>query len=246
MTENDTLRRFMFDRAPLRGEHAHLDETWRAVLARRDYPPLLRGLLGELMAAAALLSSTIKFDGALVIQMHGDAGIKLLVVECTSDMSMRATAHWAGELRAGPLPGLLGRGRCAITISRGDGKQNYQGIVELRGDTIAQVLENYMARSEQLVTRLWLAADEQKASGLLLQLLPEQHINYSPDWDNAVGRAATLSREELLALPTHRIIQLLYHEHDVRLFSPKPCVFQCTCTRQRVADMLRMLGQKEV
>jgi molecular chaperone Hsp33 len=157
MNMADSLMRFLFDQAPVRGEVVSLDQTWQEVLQRHDYPPLLQALLGELMAAAALLSATLKFDGALIMQLQGSGALQLLVVECNADLGMRATAKWQGEIRPQPLRDLLGKGRFIITLDPQNGQTPYQGIVGLEGDSVAAILENYMLRSEQLETRFWLA-----------------------------------------------------------------------------------------
>jgi molecular chaperone Hsp33 len=169
---SDSLQRFLFEGAPVRGELVHLDATWRAVLERHDYPGPLRTVLGELMAAAALLSATLKFQGSLILQIQGSGAVKLIVVECTSEQTMRATAKWDGELVRGGFRELVGGGRFVITIAPNDVTQTYQGIVELSGDSVAAVLEHYMATSEQLETRLWLASDGAHAAGMLLQRVP--------------------------------------------------------------------------
>ncbi len=243
----DTLRRFLFEHLPVRGETAHLDATWQAVLERHDYPPALRGVLGELMAAAALLAATLKFEGSIILQLHGSGPVTLIVVECTSEQTLRATAKWSGPLDAGaPLSSLLGEGRFVITLSPTGGTQNYQGVVDLQGGGVAACLEHYMSRSEQLQTRLWLAADDTRAAGMLLQQLPGRAED-DPDGWNRIGRLGdTLTGEELLGLPPEQILHRLYHEDDIRLFEPRPVSFRCSCSTQRVVTMLRMLGRDEV
>lgn len=241
----DTLQRFLFEHAPVRGEVVQLEAAWKAVLERRDYPSPLRELLGEMMAAAALLSATLKFSGRLVMQMQGDGPVTLAVVECGHDLIMRATANWEGEVKAGTLRQMLGNGRFAITIEPEKG-QTYQGIVELEGHNVAEALERYMTRSEQLETRLWLAADKGYAGGMLLQRLPEGKGTDDDAWNRAVSLASTLTRKELLALPARKIIHRLYHEEDLRLFDPQPVYFFCPCSRERVAAMLRLVGRDEL
>lgn len=242
---NDTLQRFVMEHAPVRGEVVHLDATWRAVLARCDYPPAVRNLLGEMMAACALLAATLKFKGALVMQMEGDGPIALLVVECTSERTLRATAKWRGEAAPGSVRELLGRGRFAITIAQ-DERQPYQGIVELEGSTVAEALEHFMQRSEQIDTRLWLAVTGERATGMLLQKLPQPDAGEDEAWNHATQLAATVSRDELLTLDAEMLVRRLYHGEDVRLFKPRPVRFHCTCSAERVGAMLRMLGRKEV
>jgi molecular chaperone Hsp33 len=243
---SDSLRRFLLESTPVRGEIVHLDATWRAVLERRKYPAPLEKLLGEMMAAAALLSATLKFEGSLIMQMQGSGPVQLLVVEATSQNTLRATAKWEGELPEGNVRALLGDGRFVISIVPESGRQTYQGIVAMEGDSIAEVLEHYMAQSEQLETRLWLASDSQQAGGLLLQKLPSEPIMDADAWNRAIRLGSTIRREELLALPATEIIRRLYHEEDVRVFDSRPVAFRCSCSRQRVASMLRMLGHDEV
>ncbi len=223
-----------------------LDATWRAVLERRDYPEPLERLLGEMMAAGALLSATLKFDGALIMQMQGEGPVRLLVVEVTSEHTLRATAKWEGDIESGGIRTLLGNGTFVITIAPESGKQAYQGVVSLDGDTVSEVLEHYMAKSEQLDTRLWLASDESKAGGMLLQRLPE-HPEYDEDaWNRATTIGETITKQELLTLPARDIIHRLYHQEDIRLFEERPTAFRCSCTRDRVTAMLRLLGREEV
>ncbi|HEV7803974.1 MAG TPA: Hsp33 family molecular chaperone HslO [Burkholderiales bacterium] len=244
---NDTLQRFLFEGAPIRGEVAHLDATWRAVLDRHDYPPVLRTILGELMAAGALLAATLKFEGAILLQLQGNGPVKLIVVESTSEQTLRATAKWSGELDDdASIDTLLGDGRFAVTLVPGDGKQTYQGVVDIDPAGVAASLEHYMRSSEQLDTRLWLAAGEQSAAGLLLQKLPEQDEPDEDSWNRVTTLAETLTQPELLALPARKLLHRLYHQEDIRLFDPRPVSFRCSCSSERVGAMLRMLGHAEV
>lgn len=241
----DSLFRFLFEHAPIRGERVHLDESWRSVLDRHDYPPLLRKLMGELTAAAVLLAATLKLDGSLLLQIQGTGPIKLLVVECGGDLKLRATAKWEGELQ-GSLSELLGDGRFVITLIQKDGKPAYQGIVELAGESIAEILQNYMSHSEQLDTRLWLAVDDHSASGILLQKLPDQAEEDVDAWSRFTQLTDTLRDEELMQLSTQALLLRLFHEEEVRLFEAQPVTFCCSCSRDNVAQMLRMLGAEEV
>ncbi|MDA8094730.1 MAG: Hsp33 family molecular chaperone HslO [Betaproteobacteria bacterium] len=242
----DSLQRFVFEAAPVRGEIVHLEATWRAVLDRHPYPPPLSALLGELMAAAALLSATIKFSGSMIMQLYGSRAVKLVVVECTSQGTMRATAKWEGEVPSGALADILGEGRFVITLDPQEpSTQAYQGIVALEGRSVAEVLENYMRRSEQLDTSIRLAVDRDHAAGMMLQRLPGE----SPDpdaWNRAVRLGATITSQELLGLAAPEIIRRLFHEEDIRLFDRTPVSFRCSCSPERVANMLRMLGREEV
>ena len=270
---SDTLHKFLFDagsqvRSPVRGEIVSLSATWREIKHRHDYPePVLR-LLGELVAASTLLSANLKFNGALVMQIHGDGPVQLLVVECNADLTVRATvklrdddAAIADDTTFIELVNATGQGRFAITLDprdRSKGQQPYQGIVPLEGDSVAQALEGYMRRSEQLETQLWLAADDEHANGLLLQKLPieggAKSTIYDPDaearaeevWERAVAFARTIERAELLEVDPSTLMRRLFWEETLAVFDPLPCAFRCSCTRERVAAMLVSLGEREV
>lgn len=257
---SDTLQRFLFEGVPIRGGLVHLESTWRSVLDRHDYPDTLRSLMGELCAAAVLLAATLKLQGSLVLQIQGKGPVKLLVVECTGagDMQLRATAKWSGELIQRSVTELIGEGLFVITLDPKDGNQAYQGVVALEGSSVAEILQNYMTRSEQLETRLWLAADGQCAAGMLLQRLPEdaRQLDHADEpgrqgqdegaWERATLLADTLTPEELLHEPAQTLIHRLYHEDDMRLFDVQPVVFNCSCSRHNVGQMLKMLGRDEV
>jgi len=241
----DSLHRFLFEQAAIRGEIVHLDATWRTVLEHHDYPPVLQHAMGELMAAAALLTATLKLKGAMILQIQGSGPVSLLVVECNGDLAMRATAKWSGELPQGGLAELVGDGRCAITLDPKDGSQTYQGIVPLEGGSVAEILQNYMTRSEQLETRLWLATNDHHAAGMMLQKLPEQPEQDADAWNRASHLATSVKADELLNLSAESLLHRLFHEEDLRLFDPQPVTFHCRCSREGVANALRMLGREE-
>ena len=253
----------MLERSPVRGELVEIADAWRQVQTLRTYPPAVSKLLGEMMAAAALLSANLKFNGAIILQIHGDGPVQLLVVECDASLRLRGTAKLreSAQIADGAslqeLVNQHGEGRFAITLDPADklpGQQAYQGIVSLDGDSVATVIENYMMRSEQLDTRLWLAADAHIARGLLLQKLPDEggsavdsKIGADADaWDRSVTLASTVSHEELLSTDIMTLLQRLYWEESVRVFEPRHPSFYCSCSREKVGNMLKMLGKEEV
>jgi molecular chaperone Hsp33 len=243
----DALTRFVFEYAPVKGGIVQLDEVWRTIQSHADYPAPLRRVLGELLAAAALLTSNIKFEGSLVLQLHGDGPVRLIVVEATSKHTLRATAKWEGDIQDGPLSTLLGDGRFVMTIDQSKaGKQNYQGIVPLEGETTAAVLGHYMQSSEQLDTRIYLASDENRVAGMLRQRMPDQQGMDTDAWNRAAILADTLKPEEMLQLSANDLLLRLFHEETLRLFEQEPLSFACSCSREKVADMLQSLGQAEV
>jgi molecular chaperone Hsp33 len=264
------LHKFIFDGLPVRGILVRLTHSWQEVLRRRSganaYPAPVRQLLGEMAAAATLMQANIKFSGALVLQVFGDGPVKLAVAEAQPDLSFRATAKVVGEVpanaRVEAMLNVHGMGRCVITLDPTDrlpGQQPYQGIVPLHGDQreplqdLSDVLAHYMLQSEQLDTRLVLAADDRVAAGLLIQRLPvegERNLGERIGLDESYNRiahlAATLTRGELLAMDPDAVLRRLFWEEDVRRFEPLAPRFACRCSRERVGSMLKGLGREEV
>ena len=247
--KSDCLQRFIFENAAIRGEWVNLQESWQEVLNRRDYPLAIRRALGEMMGAAALLTATVKISGRLVLQIRSQGPVSLMMVECTSKHSLRAFAQWDGEITDDMgLQALTGEGHLAITIEVEGAKQPYQGVVSVQGDSIADTLETYFANSEQLATRIWLSANDHNVAGLFLQQLPSdaKAKQYAEeDWSRVSHLAATITEEELLSLEAETLLHRLFHEEQVRLFEPTDLQFACTCSRERVAETISMLGQAE-
>lgn len=246
---NTNLRtRFIFDHAPVRGLHVQLNDVWQHIVERKHYPLAIRRALGELLAAGALLSSNLKLDGTLIIQVQGQGILKLLVVEATSDDTCRATARWDETAHIPDdmdLNTLLGENSIFVmTLQPKDGEQ-WQGVVPLEGGNIATMLMNYMARSEQLETYIVLAANETSVGGLLLQKLPEEYLD-DDSWNTLTSLSQTLTETELLNLDGQNILYRLFHETPPRVFPAETLEFACTCSRGKVSDMLLMLGGEEV
>ncbi len=247
MLTTDSLTRFMFENAAVRGEIVSLDDTWREILQRVEYPPFIQHLLGELTAAAALLIATLKFEGSLVLQMQSDSAVRLLVVEVTSSLTLRAMAKWEGDVDEAEFDNLLHNGRLVMTLDPAkEGRQAYQGVVPLSGHSVAEALMHYMTQSEQIDTRIVLAADDQSAGGMLIQRLPDQPAGDADAWDRAGHLLSTLKQDELLKLDARIILHRLFHEEDLRVFDSEALSFRCSCSRTRVANMLKMLGREEI
>jgi molecular chaperone Hsp33 len=274
------LHKFLFEGLPVRGMLVRLTDSWVEILRRRStssdaFPPTVRALLGEMSAAAVLMQSNIKFEGSLVMQIFGDGPVKLAVAEVQSDLAFRVTAKVVGEVapdaRLAAMVNAGGKGRCAITLDpkpRGPGQQPYQGVVALHGDggeplqKLADVLEHYMLQSEQLDTRLILAANDEVAAGLLIQRLPiegegnlagrrnEDEIGLNEAYNRISHLASTLTADELLTLDADTVLRRLFWEETVRRFPPMTGElgphFACTCSRERVGAMLKGLGREEV
>ncbi len=258
---SDALKKFLFDDRSVRVESVRIEQAWLAAQAHQQYPAPVTALLGELVAASTLLAANLKFDGSLLLQLQGDGAIALMVVECRADLSIRATV----KMRERPLPAagdlqsMLNPGGTAKFIVVLDppkhtpGRQAYQGIVPLEGNSVAQALEQYMLRSEQLHTRIWLAADALHCSGLLIQRLPLQggaqqtEIETADEsWARAQHLAQTLTPAEMLSTDQDTLLHRLFWQETLLVFESQPITWKCSCTHERVADMLRMLGKAEV
>ncbi len=245
----DSSRRFLFDDADIRGEIVALDRSYRDILAIHQYAPGVGRLLGEFLAASVLLSTTLKFEGKLILQVRSSGQIPLLMAECNHELHIRGIARGAQEATALNNDQLLTDGQLAITIDPTQG-QRYQGIVPLESDCLAHSLDAYFQQSEQLGTRFWLAADGRHARGLLLQQLP---ADVTPDaaqrdeqWNHACALASTVSDEELLQVDLVSLLHRLYHQDSVRLFDPRDVAFRCNCSRQRTRNALATLDPAEV
>lgn len=248
--QSDNLQRFIFDNAAIRGEWVHLSESWQHVTSRRDYPVAIQRLLGEMMAAAALLAATVKIKGRLVLQIKSSGPVTLMMVECTSENTSRAFAQWEGDVADdASLSEVTGEGALAITIDVEGAKQPYQGVVSLKGDSIASVLETYFKQSEQLDTRIWLAADSKAASGLFLQQLPstDNHDKEEDEehWSRISHVASTVKITELLELGAGTLLHRLFHEEECRLLAATDLSFSCNCSRERVGETISLLGESD-
>ncbi|GAB3673022.1 Hsp33 family molecular chaperone HslO [Salinisphaera aquimarina] len=252
---SDQLQRFLFDDTQVRGEIAQLEDTYQQVLSRHDYPAPIERLLGELLAACALLTATIKLDGILSIEIRGTGALSLLMAESNpgsieSAQRLRAIARFdeaaVADMDDLSLATLTGEGRLMITLDPHEG-QRYQGIVALDRPTIAGCLEEYFARSEQLPTRLWLASDASRAAGLLIQKLPEETHPQDPEaWERINHLADTITAAELTELDAEQVLYRLFHEEQARLFEPAPVIFRCSCSRERFGRALHQLGAEEL
>ncbi|KPB24813.1 Hsp33 family molecular chaperone HslO [Pseudomonas syringae pv. syringae] len=246
----DFTQRFIFDESDVRGELVALERSYAEVLAKHPYPEPVAQLLGELMAAAALLVGTLKFDGLLILQARSSGAVPLLMVECSSERELRGIARYDESLitPGAGLQDMMPDGSLALTVDPRQG-QRYQGIVALDGVDLSESLSNYFVMSEQLGSRFWLKADSHRARGLLLQQLPAAQITDAEErdanWEHVITLANTLTAEEMLSLDNQTILHRLFHEDPVRLFDIQPICFRCSCSRERSANALVSLGLED-
>jgi molecular chaperone Hsp33 len=250
----DLLHRFLFERLPVRGHLVRLDASWRAAIEHHAYPGAVAGALGEAMAASALMAGALKFEGRLSLQFEGPGPVRLMLAQCTHRHAIRGVARH-DELRPGAIPpdGPFGEGQLAVTIEQQEGGERYQGVVPLVAARLSDCLEQYFERSEQLPSRLTLAATHDRAAGLLLQRVAlgdagteSERAEADDAWRRLGLLAATLTPKELFDLPVKELLRRLFPQDDIRLFEGTPVFFQCTCSRERVAGILQALGGEEV
>lgn len=255
MAESDRLRRFLFEDAPVRGHWVRLSRAWLEAREHQALPPPVMTLLGESLAAATLLSASLKFKGTLTLQLAGSSGaVSMLVAQATDARTLRGMAHHDGsEATASQFRELVNGGRLVVSVEQGEGISPWQGIVPLDGDSLSRCLENYFEVSEQLPTMIVLAATAETAAGLLLQKLPAPESQgegaaaaIQDVWEEATALLATLGADELVATEPQELLRRLFGAHDLRLFDAEPVRFACRCSRERVASMLRGLGPSEV
>ncbi len=244
MKEQDCLRRFLFERLGVRGEWVRLQASWQK---SKQYQQLSTGVqeqLGQAMASAVLLSATIKFKGAMILQAQGNGKLNTLVAQATHDRKIRGLAKGDTKMKKGSLTEMMGDGRLVITVEPKQGEP-YQGIVALEGDTFADVITQYFTQSEQLETKVWLFANETYAAGLFIQELPAQE-SYEADWERISALANTVTEDEMLSLDCEEILFRLFNEEHVRVFEPEPITFECGCNSNKIEQALISLGKKEL
>ena len=250
LPDTDFTQRFIFDETDARGELVSLERSYAEVLAKHPYPEPVAQLLGELMAAAALLVGTMKFDGLLILQARSEGPVPMLMIECSSEREIRGLARYHADQIApeATLTDLMPDGALALTVDPTHGKR-YQGIVDLDGASLAECFTNYFVMSQQTNTKFWLYADGRRARGLLLQQLPVDRIRDPEErdasWQHITALASTLSADELLSLDNETVLHRLYHEEAVRLFDELPLRFQCSCSRERSGNALVSLGLED-
>ncbi|QXO17533.1 MULTISPECIES: Hsp33 family molecular chaperone HslO [Vibrio] len=245
----NTLHRYLFDDLSVRGELVQLDDTYQHIISSKEYPAPLQQLLGELLVATTLLTATLKFEGSITMQLQGDGPVSLAVINGDNNQKVRGVARWDGEIADdASLHDLMGKGHLVITIEPKKGER-YQGVVGLEGDNLAEVLEAYFMRSEQLKTRLWIRTGQLDgklhAAGMLLQIMPDG-TGSADDFDHLAQLTATVKNEELFSLEANEVLYRLYNQEKVQLFEPQAVEFLCGCSRERSAAAIITVARDEL
>ncbi len=250
---SDSLHRFHLENLHVRGEWVSLDTSWREILSNAEYPEPVKQVLGEALVAISLLAESLKFDGSLILQIRGALPVSTLVVQATSNGAIRGMANWQGDIaddaKFQDLFIAEGQGLATMVISvepNASQGERYQSLVALEGESLAESFTQYFAQSEQLKTRLWLAVDDTRAAGLMLQCLPSESSEIQDEgWNHATILADTVTREELLNLSSQTLLHRLYHEEDLRIYEDKEIHFECSCSNEKIENTIRAIGEKE-
>lgn len=247
MSARDHVHPFLFEHLDIRGAIVSLDESWRGLLAGRDYPAPVANLLGEMSAVTALIAANLKQPGRMTFQLRGAGPVDRLVLDCDERLRLRGMAHWQPEIPRGPLsaPDLLGHGQLALTLDAASMRQPYQSLVPLVGDSVAAIFEHYLSQSEQQPTRLALAAGPARAVGVFLQKLPDADARDADGWNRILHLLATLGPAEMLDPAPLDLLRRLFPEEDIRVFDARPVTHHCPEDWEKVWNMLRSLGRPE-
>ena len=247
MKESDTLQRFLFEHANIRGEIAHLDETYKNIIHQHLYPPVVKRLLGEALVSCLLLAGSIKFEGDISLQFHGDKRLPLLLVQCDHQLQIRAFAKYQDDGEKVDYSSAFLEGKMALIIQQNNSTQTYESVVPIRSTSMSDNLTHYFSQSEQVASQVWLSVNEDRAAGILLQLMPGQDTQQREAfWEYAVILGQTLSEDELLMLDNPTILHRLYHETELRLYTARSVSFQCRCNLKKMKQVLTVLGEEEV
>ena len=238
----DSVIPFAFESLPVRGALIHMGRSWRRMQRDHNYSPLVTETLGHAAAATGLIAQSLKFDGAITLQIQGSGALQMLVMQCTSGHEMRGMAVMEDRAAAQNFVELTRDAHCAITVDAGE--RPYQGIVAIDGESLSASLEHYFERSVQVPSHIALAASDEVAGGILLQQMPGQPID-ADDWNRLHYLAATLSVNDFAGEAGIDLLGKLFNEDDVRVYDPKPVEFRCRCSARKAADILRMLGEDE-
>jgi len=238
----DSIIPFAFESLPVRGALIQMSRSWRRMQRDHDYEPLITQTLGHAAAATGLIAQSLKFDGAITLQIQGSGALQMLVMQCTSDLNMRGMASVAEGIVSAGFPDLTENAHCAITVDSGE--RPYQGIVAIEGESLSSSLEHYFERSVQVPSHVALVANENVAGGVLLQQMPGQEMG-EDDWNRLHFILQTLTTRDFDGDAGLKLIGKLFAEDDVRVHEQRTVSFQCRCSDQKVEDILKMLGEQE-
>lgn len=240
------VQRFLLEDLDIRGAVVRLTDVWQAMQDGRGYAPAVARLLGEMSAVSTVIAGNLKQPGRLTFQIAGHGPVSLLVIDCAETLNLRGYAKAEGTPATGMLTELVGDGRLQLSLDIEGLDQPYQSLVPLEGDSIAEVFEHYLVQSEQQPARLWLACSPQAAVALFVQKLPGADTRDVDGWSRVQQLAQTVREDELLGLDAEALLRRLFAEENVRLFEARPVTHDWPADPEKIAEMLRALGEDEV
>lgn len=262
---DDLAAAFQIEGWPVRGRLVRLGDTIDAILSAHAYPEPVAALLGEACALAALVGSSLKFEGRLIVQAQGDGPVRYVVADYDTQGHMRGYCRFDEEEVAAASQGfarpgarsLLGQGVFVMTLDRGPDFERTQGITPIEGESLSLAAEHYFQQSEQIPTKVRLSVgsittDEGtgwRAGGALIQLIAGDDARGSTEevWDRSRALFQTLGDDELLdpTITPETLLFRLFHEDGVRLEDARALVAQCRCSRDRIAGVLTSFKPEE-
>jgi len=245
MTSKDAIVPFVFESLPVRGALVQLESAWQRIQLGHNYVQPLADVLGHAAAATALIAQSLKFDGKITFQISSDGPLGMLVMQCTDSLDLRGMASAPDIAADMGFAELMAGARCAVTVDSGSSERPYQGIVEIRAESLAASLENYFAQSVQVPSHVQLASDRALCGGIILQQMPGESFTLEDDWRRLGLLAGTLRSGDLREGASHDLLHKLFAEDDVRVYAARPTRFRCHCTQQKVEEVLRLLGEAE-
>lgn len=247
MHDTDSIQRFLFEHASIRGEIIHLNSIYQTIIQQRTYPFAVKRLLGEAMLSCALLAGSIKFEGEISLQFHGDTRLPLLLVQCDNKLNIRAFAKYQEDEADVDYNGAFLQGKMVLNINQFNQTQTYQSVVPIHSISMGDNLMHYFAQSEQIPSQVWLSVDEENAAGMLLQLMPGQNtLQREQFWEYALHIGQTITDKELFTLDNETILHRLYHETELRLYDARALHYHCRCSFEKMKQVLVVLGEEDV
>lgn len=253
MQKKDEVLRFLFNNHGVRGEIMHANASINKLFENHDYPLPVKRLLMDLSTCAILITSTLKANGEIMVQVQCDQDnqyLKYALININKDLKFYGSAHvkeGANFTGNESFKDLVGHSAALIISIFPENGQKYQGIVSLSNDTLAMCLEDYFASSEQLDTKILIFQNEKtnQTAGMLLQIIPEIENNHE-SLHHLYTLASTLTNEEVFNLPLTEILRLLFAHEETVVFEPQAIDFKCVCSKERCKNALLQLPKADL
>lgn len=241
------IQKFIFDKLPIKGSLVVLNDVWEVIANQRVYPAGIEQILAELLSANVLLTSNMKLDGKVICQIQDNPHFTILVTECSNQLNVRGTAKFEAQNDALiDYASCLKNGRLVVSVDSQSDGQLYQSVIAFNGNSVDEILNNYMTQSEQLQSWIIIAYNQKQVVGFMLQQLPDTHEHFSHEVERVFMLANTLTKAELLHEPLEIILHKLFNEDDIVILEKQAVNFSCTCSRTRIGQILRNLGKQEL